>query len=282
MNYQMLKIISFLLFPLTSALIFTGGQNQYARFKLWDTAGLKSVLTFKFKAKNPSGLIFYFDDGGINDGFMVLQLKKGKLQLRYKVSKTEQQQTLLASNDQPFTSQLDSSQSFSTFADNNWHQVVVQRDHGKVRMAVDKGLHPSRKDWIEFISIGSNGVDLKSATSLYFGGIPKSFKITDLSLPAVYWLQPFQGEISDVMMDFVSQEVTQSEDILESPKLLCANENPCENNGVCKIKNSKVECECGKQFYGQFCEKRKFKNDIFRKILRMRFYRLEIQTKLYD
>ena len=238
-------------FTPTNSLIFNGG---YARFKLWDTAGLKSLLSFKFKTGKASGLMFYFDDGGINDGFMCLQMQKGKIYLRYKASRRETQHELVAENEDPESPQKGFS---SSFADNKWHLVVVQRDRGRVRLAVDKGMSPDRNEWMEYYSVGSDGIELKSATSLYFGGIPKTFRVTDLSLPAAKWTKPFYGEIEKTQIDYVDLNVIQSENVVMAEELLCTKDDPCHNGGKCRVVNGEQRCECPMYYQGDLCEKRK-------------------------
>lgn len=255
-NFNVFYYIFLIILPTNShSLIFNGGLHQFARFKLWDTAGLKSVLTFKFRTGQSSGLLFYFDDGGINDGFMCMQLQKGKIYLRYKAARRENQHELIAVNEDPRQPQKGFS---TTFADTNWHLVVVERDRGRVKLAVDKGMNPARKEWLEYYSIGSSGQELKAATSLYFGGIPKTFIITDLSLPAVYWMKPFTGEMEEVKIDYVELNLIQSENVVVTEQLLCTNENPCRNGGMCKIINAEQRCECPPYYIGDRCEKRKF------------------------
>ena len=251
-----LVLFSTNMFTPTNSLIFNGG---YARFKLWDTAGLKSHLSFKFKTGKASGLLFYFDDGGINDGFMCLQLQKGKIYLRYKASRRETQHELVAENEDPNAPQKGFS---SSFADNKWHLVVVQRDRGRVRLAVDKGMSPDRKEWMEYFSVGSNGIELKSATSLYFGGIPKTFRVTDLSLPAAKWMKPFYGEIEKTQIDFVDLNVIQSENVVLAEELLCTKDDPCHNGGKCRVVNGEQRCECPMYYQGDLCEKRKLTKNL--------------------
>ena len=181
-----------------NSLIFTGNVNQFAKYPIWETERFISTLSFKFRTKKENGMIFYLDDGGIDDGFICMQLVDGLIYLRYQAGRDSKKYQLEAknfldhiynknNNNQNKNQENDpdpraefniktnrlfvSDQNKIKFNDNRWHLVLVQRNGRKLRLAIDKGYNPSELDWydtneslsaISILSSSNNQTDTES------------------------------------------------------------------------------------------------------------------------
>nr|XP_033807905.1 neurexin 3 [Geotrypetes seraphini] len=211
---------------LSLGLEFMGLPIQWARYLRWD-ASTRSDLSFQFKTNISSGLLLYFDDGGVCD-FLCLSLEDGRIQLQFSVDCAE---TTVTADKQ--------------VNDNNWHFLMVSRSNLRTVLVLDGEakpgeVHPQR----QYMNIVSD---------LFVGGVPQDIRPTALTLEGVHNQPAYQGFILDLKYGNSEPQLLGSQGVRLDMEGLCT-EDPCENGGVCFLVDKEPTCDCSTTGYGgKFC-----------------------------
>ncbi|XP_069064480.1 neurexin 3 isoform X11 [Pleurodeles waltl] len=205
---------------------FLGLPNQWARYLRWD-ASTRSDLSFQFKTNVSAGLLLYFDDGGVCD-FLCLTLVDGRVQLQFSVDCAE---TTVLSDKQ--------------VSDNNWHFLMVSRNHLRTVLVLDGEAKPGEvRPQRQYMNIVSN---------LFLGGVPLDIRPAALTLGSVRDVLPYRGFILDLKYGNSEPQLLGSQGVRLDMEGLCT-ENPCENGGACFLVDGSPTCDCSATGYGgKFC-----------------------------
>ncbi|KFM68851.1 Neurexin-2-alpha, partial [Stegodyphus mimosarum] len=233
----------FILFVLSKssvkAFVLEGSPNSYAQFKRW-YAGVTDSLSFDFRTTEPNGLLLYLDDGGISD-FIELKLVDGTLRLRFNLGGG----ALLI-------------HAGRNLHDDQWHHVELIRNVEDTLLRVDDDTQSKVTKGNDYLFGNFSGNSF-----VYIGGIPSwySAKLTQMSLPSVFFEPHFRGSIRNVV--YASEEGShQHQDMIEFKGIrsndldACKHHDPCQHGGECISTDSGAICNCNTGDYdGNFCEK---------------------------
>ncbi|CAH1790210.1 unnamed protein product [Owenia fusiformis] len=134
---------------------------------------VKERFELKFRTTTPDGLIWYT---GNDEDNMHLNLKDGKLILNTQFDYNNNRGT--------FRSTLEG----GTYADNDWHNVVIERDGTQITMYVDDRKHFTRNLGVDFNFINNDG-------NIYFAGSPNPRTITRNTID-----RNFVGDIKEIVI----------------------------------------------------------------------------------
>ncbi|XP_054713514.1 neurexin-1-like [Uloborus diversus] len=142
--------------------------------------------------------------------------------------------------------------------DDRWHRVELIRNVEDTILKVDEDTQ----------SKVTKGTDYQfgnytSNSFVYIGGIPSwySAKLTQMSLPSVFFEPHFKGSIRAVV--YASEEgPPRHQDMIEFKGIrsneldACKHHDPCQHGGECISTDSGAICDCGTGDYdGNFCER---------------------------
>ncbi|XP_051005786.1 neurexin 3 isoform X10 [Acomys russatus] len=219
-----LKVSVFLgsLVGLCLGLEFMGLPNQWARYLRWD-ASTRSDLSFQFKTNVSTGLLLYFDDGGVCD-FLCLSLVDGRVQLRFSMDCAE---TTVLSNKQ--------------VNDSSWHFLMVSRDRVRTGLVIDGEaqsgeLRPQRPN-------------MDVVSDLFLGGVPADIRPSALTLDGVQSMPGFKGLMLDLKYGNSEPRLLGSQGVQLEAEGPC-DERPCENGGICFLLDGHPTCDCSTTGYG--------------------------------
>ncbi|XP_064411715.1 neurexin 1a isoform X4 [Latimeria chalumnae] len=230
-GYLLLMVLLFsCLADLGSSLEFTGAEGQWTRFPKWN-ACCESEMSFSMKTKNLNGLVVYFDDEGFCD-FLELVIYEGRLRLRFSIFCAEPAMLLTDTR----------------VNDNSWHSVVIRRNFKNTTLIIDK-----ETKWVE---VKSKRRDMTVFSNLFIGGIPPELRSATLKLTSssVKDQDPFQGWISDLVVNNSVSNPIDSMGVKMDEENLCAKDNVCLNGGICSVVNDEAVCDCSMTgFQGKDC-----------------------------
>ncbi|KAM8921208.1 neurexin 3 isoform 4-T4 [Pelodytes ibericus] len=221
--------LSFLLgsiLGLSLGLEFMGLPNQWARYLRWD-ASTRSDLSFQLRTNVSTGLLLYFDDGGICD-FLCLSLADGRVQLRFSIDCAE---TMVLSD--------------KKVNDGGWHFLMVSRNRLRTILVLDGEARPGE------VRIQRQHMNIVS--DLFVGGVPGDIRSEALTLGTVRDVPPFSGYLLDLKYGNSEPRLLGSHGARLDLEGLCT-ENPCENGGTCLLLVGEPTCDCTATGYGgKFC-----------------------------
>ncbi|XP_073923522.1 neurexin 3 isoform X5 [Castor canadensis] len=210
------------LLGLCLGLEFMGLPHQWARYFRWD-ASTRSDLSFQFKTNVSTGLLLYFDDGGVCD-FLCLSLVDGRVQLRFSMDCAE---TSVLSNKQ--------------VNDSSWHFLMVSRDHLRTALVLDgegqSGELQPQRPYMDVVS------------DLFLGGVPADIRSSALTLDGVQAMPSFKGLILDLKYGNSEPQLLGSQGVQLEAEGPCG-ERPCENGGICFLLDGHPTCDCSTTGYG--------------------------------
>ncbi|XP_018430706.1 PREDICTED: neurexin-3-like [Nanorana parkeri] len=221
--------LSFLLasiLGLSLGLEFMGLSNQWARYLRWD-ASTRSDLSFQLRTNVSSGLLLYFDDGGICD-FLCLSLADGRVRLQFSIDCAET--AVLADK---------------AVDDGGWHFVTVSRDRLRTTLVLDGEGKPGE--------VRPQRQHMNIVSDLFLGGVPGDIRSDALTLGAVRDIPNFSGLLHDLKYGNSEPRLLGSQGVRLDQEGLCM-ENPCENGGACLLLDGEPTCDCTATGYvGKFC-----------------------------
>ncbi|KAM8921207.1 neurexin 3 isoform 3-T3 [Pelodytes ibericus] len=228
--------LSFLLgsiLGLSLGLEFMGLPNQWARYLRWD-ASTRSDLSFQLRTNVSTGLLLYFDDGGICD-FLCLSLADGRVQLRFSIDCAE---TMVLSD--------------KKVNDGGWHFLMVSRNRLRTILVLDGEARPGE------VRIQRQHMNIVS--DLFVGGVPGDIRSEALTLGTVRDVPPFSGYLLDLKYGNSEPRLLGSHGARLDLEGLCT-ENPCENGGTCLLLVGEPTCDCTATGYGgKFCSEAREEN----------------------
>ncbi|XP_053330298.1 neurexin-3-like [Spea bombifrons] len=221
--------LSFLLgsiLGLSLGLEFMGLPNQWARYLRWD-ASTRSDLSFQLRTNVSTGLLLYFDDGGICD-FLSLSLVDGRVRLRFSIDCAE---TVVLSD--------------KKVNDGGWHFLMLSRNRLRTVLVLDGEAKPGE--------VRPQRQHMNIVSDLFVGGVPGDMRSEALTLASVRDMAPFSGYLLDLKYGNSEPRLLGSHGARLDLEGLCA-ENPCENGGICHLIAGEPTCDCAATGYGgKFC-----------------------------
>ncbi|XP_075048195.1 neurexin 3 isoform X5 [Mixophyes fleayi] len=228
--------LSFLLgsvLGLSLGLEFMGLPNQWARYLRWD-ASTRSDLSFQLRTNVSTGLLLYFDDGGICD-FLCLTLADGRVQLRFSIDCAE---TMVLSD--------------KKVNDGGWHFLMVSRNRLRTTLVLDGEAKPGE--------VRPQRQHMNIVSDLFVGGVPADMRSDALTLGSVRDLPMFSGYLLDLEYGNSEPKLLGSHGARLDMEGLCT-DNPCENGGTCLLLDGEPTCDCTATGYvGKFCSEAREEN----------------------
>ncbi|KAM4663092.1 LOW QUALITY PROTEIN: neurexin 3 [Discoglossus pictus] len=211
---------------LSLGLEFMGLPNQWARYLRWD-ASTRSDLSFQLRTNVSTGLLLYFDDGGICD-FLCLSLVDGRVQLRFSIDCAE---TAVLSDKR---------------VDNGgWHFLMISRNRLRTILVLDGEAKPGE--------VRPQRQHMNIVSDLFVGGVPEDIRHDALTLGSIREFPPFSGYLLDLKYGNSEPRLLGSHGARLDLEGLCT-ENPCENGGSCLLVDGEPTCDCTATGYGgRFC-----------------------------
>ncbi|XP_068110566.1 neurexin 3 isoform X18 [Hyperolius riggenbachi] len=218
---------------LSLGLEFLGLPNQWARYLRWD-ASTRSDLSFQLRTNVSTGLLLYFDDGGICD-FLCLSLADGRVHLQFSIDCAET--TVLSDK---------------AVDDGNWHFLMVSRNRLRTTLVLDGVAKP--------VEVRPQRQHMNIVSDLFLGGVPADIRSDALTLSSVRELPTFSGFLLDLKYGNSEPRLLGSHGVRLDLEGLCM-ENPCENGGVCLLLDGEPTCDCtATGFVGKFCSEAREEN----------------------
>ncbi|KAM3919488.1 neurexin 3 isoform 12-T12 [Leptodactylus fuscus] len=221
--------LSFLLgsvLGLSLGLEFMGLPNQWARYLRWD-ASTRSDLSFQLRTNVSSGLLLYFDDGGICD-FLCLSLADGRVHLRFSIDCAE----ITVLSDKKVN-------------DGGWHFLMVSRNRLRTTMVLDGEAIPAE--------VRPQRQSMNIVSDLFVGGVPGDIRSDALTHSVVRDIPMFSGYLQDLKYGNSEPRLLGSHGVRLDLEGLCT-DNPCENGGACMLLDGEPTCDCTATGYvGKFC-----------------------------
>ncbi|XP_044127659.1 neurexin 3 isoform X1 [Bufo gargarizans] len=221
--------LSFLLgsvLGLSLGLEFMGLPNQWARYLRWD-ASTRSDLSFQLRTNVSTGLLLYFDDGGICD-FLCLSLADGRVQLQFSIDCAET--TVLSDK---------------KVNDGGWHFVMVSRNRLRTTMVLDGEAIPAE--------VRPQRQSMNIVSDLFVAGVPGDIRSDALTHSMVRDIPMFSGYLQDFKYGNSEPRLLGSHRVRFDLEGLCT-DNPCENGGACLLLDGVPTCDCTATGYvGKFC-----------------------------
>ena len=226
--HLLLAFVSLLALKASSSLTFIDPRSSFAKFEKWD-ASSQGRLCFRFKTHLADCLLLYqVGKGRVN--VLEIDLSRGKLHFS-------------------FSSGIESTvvEIEERLNDIKWHEVVLERINKRmVSISLDGKLKKTMQIQAD---------SLKTATSLYIGGLPRT---DPLASP---YKNRFIGCIEDLAFWQDSQGVLKNATLVDSKGLitgcvdLCEKGRTCQNGGKCLNKFTTAECNCRHTAYdGSLCQ----------------------------
>ncbi|XP_038629666.1 neurexin 3a isoform X5 [Scyliorhinus canicula] len=201
---------------------FTGSPGLWSRFSRWD-ASTRSDLSFQFKTGLSRALLLYLDDGGYCD-FLQLALEGGKVQLKFSIDCYE-------ASIRMESRQVD---------DSKWHFLMVSRNNLRTVLVLDGDTRSAQ--------VKPQRQYMKIASDLFVGGLPQDIRESALTSTTVRSEPPFRGFIEDLKYGDSAPVLLESQWVKLEKEGICT-ENPCENGGVCSLREGEVTCDCSNTGY---------------------------------
>ncbi|XP_066428490.1 neurexin-3-like [Eleutherodactylus coqui] len=228
-SFSLTLHLSFLLgsvLGLSLGLEFMGLPNQWARYLRWD-ASTRSDLSFQLRTNVSTGLLLYFDDGGICD-FLCLSLADGRVQLHFSIDCAET--TVLSDK---------------KVNDGGWHFLMVSRNRLRTTMVLDGEAIPAE--------VRPQRQNMNIVSDLFVGGVPGDIRSDALTHSTVRDIPMFSGYLQDLKYGNSEPKLLGSHQVRFDVEGLCTN-NPCENGGACLLLDGEPTCDCTATGYvGKFC-----------------------------
>lgn len=207
-----------------------GLPNQWARYLRWD-ASTRSDLSFQLRTNVSTGLLLYFDDGGICD-FLCLSLADGRVQLHFSIDCAET--TVLSDK---------------KVNDGGWHFLMVSRNRLRTTMVLDGEAIPAE--------VRPQRQSMNIVSDLFVGGVPGDIRSDALTHSTVRDIPMFSGYLQDLKYGNSEPRLLGSHRVRLDLEGLCTN-NPCENGGACLLLDGEPTCDCTATGYvGKFCSEGK-------------------------
>ncbi|XP_071972868.1 neurexin 3 isoform X13 [Engystomops pustulosus] len=228
--------LSFLLgsvLGMSLGLEFMGLPNQWARYLRWD-ASTRSDLSFQLRTNVSTGLLLYFDDGGICD-FLCLSLADGRVQLHFSIDCAET--TVLSDK---------------KVNDGGWHFLMVSRNRLRTTMVLDGEAIPAE--------VRPQRQSMNIVSDLFVGGVPGDIRSDALTHNTVRDIPMFSGYLQDLKYGNSEPRLLGSQSVRLDLEGLCT-DNPCENGGACLLLDGEPTCDCTATGYvGKFCSEAREEN----------------------
>ncbi|XP_075700576.1 neurexin 3 isoform X20 [Rhinoderma darwinii] len=228
--------LSFLLgsvLGLSLGLEFMGFPNQWARYLRWD-ASTRSDLSFQLRTNVSTGLLLYFDDGGICD-FLCLSLADGRVQLHFSIDCAET--TVLSDK---------------KVNDGGWHFLMVSRNRLRTTLVLDGEAIPAE--------VRPQRQNMNIVSDLFVGGVPGDIRSDALTHGTVRDIPMFSGYLQDLKYGNSEPRLLGSHGVRLDLEGLCT-DNPCENGGACLLLDGEPTCDCTATGYvGKFCSEAREEN----------------------
>ena len=215
-----------------------GSEFAFVKLEEWKPCRNGS-LHLEFKTTFENVLIFYTDDGGINDYFE-LKLLRGLLHLVFDLGSGKMRMVV-----------------GERLSDNEWHKVRIIRKETNISLHVDDSSH-SRSYQGKDQLFGIRG---KKNNYVFIGGISKDYedRTKALTLPPIFFETRFNGYIRNILYSNCGSPLFRPK-ILDSINMTmgpneCIQNSPCLHNGVCLEEDDGVSCDCSyTNFRGDNCE----------------------------
>lgn len=226
-----------------SSFTFEGSSASFSKFSSWVPCH-NGTLSFEFKTSSPNALLMYTDSGNklISHDYFELKLVNGILQLRFKLNDERKMITSAKGN----------------LNDNEWHSLNIIRSGRRTTLEVDKVSRMVENSHYEdtHITFGDS-----QDSYVYIGGLPMEFnsKLERLAHAQAKFEPSLRGSVRNVFFSNCGK-VPVSPKLLESEGIIfdtdkCMENNPCQNNGICTMRDSGIKCDCSyTNFVGDFCQ----------------------------
>jgi len=218
-----------------------GSRTSYAQFSPWSVCQNAS-LSFEFQTSHSTALIMYADDG---QRFVEVRLVRGSLQLRYRLSTTTENDSLMTIGDD--------------LHDGLWHAVRLWSHDGfRLVIAVDVAMIEAPRAGVDrFVQEKAGTVRLTTGT--FVGGLPATVRRRPggLAVPTVAFELRLVGSVRNFRLSRCSPLSSASSEI--PAELLggrgmtpadrpiddrCRTDNPCLHGGICVNTAAGPLCEC--------------------------------------
>uniref|UniRef100_A0A8C5R022 Uncharacterized protein n=1 Tax=Leptobrachium leishanense TaxID=445787 RepID=A0A8C5R022_9ANUR len=224
-TFRLSFLLGFIL-NLSLGLEFMGLPNQWTRYLRWD-ASTHSDLSFQLRTNVSTGLLLYFDDGGICD-FLCLSLADGRVHLRFSIDCAE---TIVLSD--------------KKVNDGGWHFLLLSRNRLRTDLVLDGEAKPGE--------VRPQRQHMNIVSDLFVGGVPGDIRSEALTYSTVRDLPPFSGFLLNLKYGNSEPRLLGSQGARLDLEGLCT-ENPCENGGTCLLLDGEPTCDCTATGYGgKFC-----------------------------
>ncbi|XP_071159703.1 neurexin-1-like isoform X2 [Mytilus edulis] len=222
----------------TAGFEIKGSEFAFVKLEEWKPCRNGSIQ-MEFKTTFENVLLFYTDDGGINDYFEV-KLLKGKLHVVFDLGSGKMR---LVAGEQ--------------LHDNIWHKVLIIRKDSYISLHVDDSTHPRKYQGKDQLF----GIQNKFNNYVFVGGIAKDYedRTQALTLPSVFFETRFNGYIRNILYSNCGGPLFRPK-ILESLNMTmgtkeCITNSPCLHGSVCVEEDNGVSCDCSStNFRGDKCE----------------------------
>lgn len=226
----------------TAGFEIKGSEFAFVKLEEWKPCRNGSIQ-MEFKTTFENVLLFYTDDGGINDYFEV-KLLKGKLHVVFDLGSGKMR---LVAGEQ--------------LHDNIWHKVLIIRKDSYISLHVDDSTHPRKYQGKDQLF----GIQNKFNNYVFVGGIAKDYedRTQALTLPSVFFETRFNGYIRNILYSNCGGPLFRPK-ILDSLNMTmgtkeCLTNSPCLHGSVCVEEDNGVSCDCSStNFRGDKCEIGKF------------------------
>lgn len=243
-NLKQTLVISVLnLIVACSTFTFEGSSTSYGKFSSWVPCH-NGTISFEFKTSSANALLLYTDSGNkqVSNDYFELKLINGIVHLVFKLNKGTNMMSSAKDN----------------LNDDKWHMVDIIRARRLTTLKVD-GVAIT----VENTNYQDDHVTFGDSPEsfVYIGGLPAEFnyRLEKLAHSQANFEPRLRGSIRNLFFSncgkaLVAPTLKESEGIIfDTDK--CMENNPCQNNGICIMRDEGVQCDCmATDYEGEFCQ----------------------------